>query len=425
LAKAVRARPPIVGKITVHEAERWVVKSADREPKPTTLQSQLLLVSRQSATNVLRMIVGAVAVAFLIAVGLAVYAFSQKNIAQRNARESKARELVTYATQSVSEDPERSILLAMQAVNATFRFGQVPVPAAEEALHQAILSSQIRLTLRGHTGPVGGVAFSSDGKRLATASQDGTAKVWDAANGRELLTLRDHLGLVNSVAFSPDNKRLATASSNNTVRVWDALTGQELLTLRDGSDRSDHPTLRAMMERMERAKRESMFNSARLAFSPDSKRLAITTGDKTVKIWNAIRGQRLLILHDQSETVLSVAYSPDGKYIGTSGPDGTANVWDALSGRELLRLRGHSVSVDGVAFWSRSCCWAESTATSYTSGTWIRAAISRKLIWVRSNRWCSNFGPPTMPRKPWIRRRGYLAERPFVLHLDVVSRRRC
>ena len=72
----------------------------------------------------------------------------------------------------------------MQAVNATLRFGQPPVPAAEEALHQAILSSQVRMTLRGHSGLCIGVAYSPDGKRLATASDDKTAKVWDAASGQ-------------------------------------------------------------------------------------------------------------------------------------------------------------------------------------------------------------------------------------------------
>jgi hypothetical protein len=197
------------------EAEQWLVSSAEKEPKPTALHSHYILASRQSATRTQRIIIGAVAVALTVAIGLAIYAFRQRNaaqsetkeaqkqkkiaddnaaeatrqkeaavkneneamrqqsiavknevearrqegIAERNAQEAKARELAAYATESLSEDPERSILLGMQAVNATLRFDQPPVPAAEEVLHQAILSSQTRLTLRGHSDTVSDVAF--------------------------------------------------------------------------------------------------------------------------------------------------------------------------------------------------------------------------------------------------------------------------
>jgi WD40 repeat protein len=261
--------------------------------------------------------VSAAASVFLVlavaAVVFAVQANRQTRLAQSNARQSRGREVAAYATQSLDDDPEKSILLAMQAVNATLRFGQRPVPAAEEALHQAILSSQVRVTLRGHSYSVYGVAFSPDGKRLATASGDQTAKVWDAESGKELLTLRGHSGRVFGVVFSPDGKRLATTSAD-TAKVWDAESGKELLTLRGHSG-----------------------NVLGVVFSPDDKRLATASWDKTAKVWDAESGKELLTLRGHSDPVNGVAFSPDGTRIATGSGDGTVQVY-ALDPRELLNL---------------------------------------------------------------------------------------
>ena len=268
----------------LREAEQWVARSAEKEPTPTTLHSQYILASRQSATRVQRLITGAGSAALLIAIGLAIYAFMQKSTAQRNARESKARELVAFATESLNEDPEKSILLSLQAVGATLRFGEPQLIVAQDMLHQAILASRMRLTLSGHARIVQSVAWSPDGRRLATGSWDRTAKVWDAASGKDLLTL-PAAGIVGSVAWSPDGKWLATASDGN-VKMWNIATGQVVLTLRDGNSSGDS-----------------------VAWSPDGKRLATASKSATAEIWDAVTGQKIQTL-DGDSWANSVAVEP-------------------------------------------------------------------------------------------------------------------
>jgi basic membrane protein A len=96
-------------------------------------------------------------------------------------------------------------------------------------------TGELSLSLRGHTSVSWGIAFSPDGTRLATASNDGTAILWDVQSGQRLLRLHGHNGYVNHVAFYPDGTRLATAGQDGTVRLWDTATGQEVLTLRGNS----------------------------------------------------------------------------------------------------------------------------------------------------------------------------------------------
>jgi WD40 repeat protein/serine/threonine protein kinase len=151
--------------------------------------------------------------------------------------------------------------------------------------------------------PDGGpsVAFSPDGKRLASASGR-EIKLWDAQTGKELLSFKD--GGV-SVAFSPDGKRLA--SSGTEVKVWDAQTGEELLTLRGHTNNW----------------------IGRVVYSPDGKRLVTASRDKTVKVWDAQTGLELLTLEGHGGLFNGLAFSPDGHRLTAGAADGTVKIWDA------------------------------------------------------------------------------------------------
>jgi WD40 repeat protein len=150
-----------------------------------------------------------------------------------------------------------------------------------------------RGTLEGHSGSVNAVAFSHDGKQLASCSHDRTVRLWDPTTGAPRGTLEGHSGWVSAVAFSHDGKQLASCSHDRTVRLWDPTTGAPRGTLEGHSD---------------------WVNA--VAFSHDGKHLASCSSDQTVRLWNPARRRLLQIFN--VEDVDKLVFSVDGSYIQTN-----------------------------------------------------------------------------------------------------------
>lgn len=181
-----------------------------------------------------------------------------------------------------------------------------------------VVLAQAPAELKGHQGLVFGVAFSPDGKTLATAGFDGFVKLWDFPAGKEHGSLKaystDDKKPVYSVVFSPDGNLIATAGADSIIRVWDK-SGKQKHELKGHTNVVDA-----------------------LAFSPDNKTLASGAGDKDVRLWDAVAGKEIKKLGSHKESVYAVAFSPNGELLASTGNDGFIKIWEVKGQKEIKQL---------------------------------------------------------------------------------------
>lgn len=194
----------------------------------------------------------------------------------------------------------------------------IPVAIFAVGFVAVLAHAQTPTEFKGHTQMVYHVAFSPDGKTLATASFDSTVKLWDFAAGKEIAILKGHTAAVYVVAFSPDGAMIATAGQggekDSPIRIWD----------KDGKFQRELKGHAGIVDA--------------LAFSPDSVTLASAGTDKSVRLWNPKDGKEIKNLGAHKESVYTIAFSPNGQLLASGSNDTTIKVWDVKAQKELKQF---------------------------------------------------------------------------------------
>ncbi len=262
------------------------------------------------------------ALLFVLAVIVAAFAFVQ----QADLREAAdARATAESDAQVTADATERAQAPASPD-------DVVDQPARNEPRRQ--LLTQLRTPMFEREGQILAASLSPDARRIATAGDDGTPRIWDVESGDLLAELSGHADPVRVAHFSPDGSLLVTADDDGGMELWDGVTFQNLASV------------------------EVNISAVRAAdFSPDGTSLLTAGDDGRVRIWRisveapgAATLSADLVLESRNDRITTAAFSPDGSRIVAAGNDGLARIWDAHTGTALADLDGHDAQINSAAF---------------------------------------------------------------------------
>ena len=243
--------------------------------------------------------------------------------------------------------------------------------SSEVTLYDATSGNKVH-SFVGHTGNVGSVAISPDGRSALTGSDDKTTRLWNIATEQQIRSFQGNETAVNVVAFSPDGKTVMSVGKDKSIRLWDADTGNDLQVIESQASvlyvaafATDDSVLTGGTDgvlklwnretgreiRAFEGLNQSVFA---MAVSANHGLLLAGSEDHTARLWELATGKPLITFAGHTDSVIAVAMSPNLQYILTGSRDNTARLWDRATGRQLRVFAGHDGAVSSVAFTTNS-----------------------------------------------------------------------